>query len=106
MTTRDQAIAILSTDNNANARAAFARKATALSDYVTNNVNPLEEQILLIREKLIPLYDAVEELRQQAIAYCTHPKDQIHVDETDTDFVVRCKFCCSTITVSKTNANG
>lgn len=92
----------VSKNNIANDRIAFQRRLTNLETYIRSEVNPIEEQILLLREKLIPLYDKVNELRGEAKEFCTHPVDFLEVKQNPDDAdmaTVRCKFCDETFHV-------
>ena len=80
--------AICKTDPNA--RVAFQRRMTNLETYIINEINPLENEIIEIKCKLIPLYDAAAMLRDEARAHCTHSADLIV--KTD-DGPYKCKFC-------------
>lgn len=80
--------AISKTDPNS--RVAFQRRLTNLEAYITNDINPIEQQILELRAKLIPLYDAVHMLRDEARAHCTHTPEQLVKQE---DGSIKCKFC-------------
>jgi len=71
-----------------NSRVAFQRRLTNLETYITNEVNPIEEQIINLKAKLLPLYDSVTILRDDARAFCTHT-DLIKQD----DGAIKCKFC-------------
>lgn len=80
--------AISKTDPNS--RVAFQRRVQNLETYITNEVNPIEEQILNLRAKLIPHYDAVKMLRDEARAHCTHGPENLIKQE---DGSIKCKFC-------------
>lgn len=80
--------AISKTDPNS--RVAFQRRLTNLETYITNDINPREEHILELRSQLIPLYDAVQMLRDEARAHCTHAPENLVKQE---DGSIKCKFC-------------
>ena len=86
-----------------NDRIAFQRRLTNLETYIQNQVNPVEEEVLLIREKLIPLYDTVRAMRDDAKQHCTHPEEYLNdISEPDADTTtVVCTFCESTFHIPK-----
>ena len=70
-------------------KTAWARKQANLAKYVSNTVNPLEEEIRDKQAELIPLYDKVNEMRQDMISSCIHPFDMlVNVGEH-----CLCRFC-------------
>lgn len=73
-----------------NSKVAFQRRMANLEAYVITEINPLEMSIIDLREKLIPLYDKMNELREDARAHCTHPIDLIMHVEGD---LYKCRFC-------------
>ena len=76
------------TKTDPNSRVAFQRRLTNLETYITNEVNPIEEQIIHLKAKLIPHYDAVKMLRDDAREHC------IHTDlAKQEDGSIKCKFC-------------
>jgi len=85
-----QAIIDTISKSDANSRVAFQRRMTNLENYITNEINPIEEQILNLRAKLIPLYDGVKMLRDEALAHCTHAPENLVKQE---DGSIKCKFC-------------
>jgi hypothetical protein len=76
------------TKTDPNSRVAFQRRLTNLETYITNEVNPLEEQVINLKAKLIPHYDAVKMLRDEAREHCIH-NDLIQQE----DGSIKCKFC-------------
>jgi len=52
-------------------------------------IRPIEEQIIDLHEKRIPLFDQIQELRAQMLLECIHPYEYVLVLE---DHCV-CKFC-------------
>jgi hypothetical protein len=93
--TKDQIIEKISKNHIGNERVAFARRQAALERFVTDYINPVEEEILLAREKLIPLYDKLEVLKKEAYDHCTHPPEMLSIGEPADDGSVEvvCKFC-------------
>lgn len=75
---------------DANARIAFQRRLTNLEKYITHEINPVEQEIIDLRVKLFPLYDAAKMLRDEAREHCTHSADLI-VQQDDGSY--KCKFC-------------
>lgn len=86
----DPAIAAKITLSSSNDKIAFNRRLYNLEMYVANNVNPIEEQILLLREQLLPHYDAIGNLRREAESLCIHAPENLSMDE---DGTVVCSFC-------------
>ncbi len=86
-----------------NDRIAFQRRLTNLETFVKNEINPVEEQILLLREQLLPLYDRMTELKNEAKDFCTHPIDMLQYKHSeDADIVtLECKFCNTTFHVKQ-----
>lgn len=80
--------AISKTDPNA--RVAFQRRLNNLETYITNEINPVENQIIELKSTLIPLYDATLMLRDEAREYCIHSAENI-VQLDDGSY--KCKFC-------------
>ncbi len=92
----------ISKHKNTNDRIAFQRRLTNLEEYVKTHINPIEENILLQRERLIPLYDTVHTMRMEAREYCTHPPEHLVVTSDDEQSIsVRCKFCDETFHIEK-----
>lgn len=52
-------------------------------------LRPIEDQIIELHEKKIPLFDAIQELRKEMVKDCVHPYEYVLVM---TDHAV-CKFC-------------
>lgn len=104
MTPSDQVVAMISKNHITNDKIAFQRRLTNLENFVRDQINPFEEEILLIREKLIPLYDKSTELRKEAMEYCTHPPEFLDQQDNPDDpemLIVRCKFCSEIFHVKK-----
>ena len=80
--------AISNTDQNA--RVAFHRRVTNLETFITNEINPIENQIIDLKHKLIPMYDTAKILRDEAREHCIHGADLIVRQE---DGSYKCKFC-------------
>ncbi len=78
------------TKTDANSRVAFQRRLTNLETYITNDVNPIEQQILELKAKLLPLYDGVKMLREEAQSHCIHAPENLIKQE---DGSIKCKFC-------------
>ena len=69
--------------------ASWGRKRKAIEKLVSNQISPLEDKLLEIRNELAPLYDKLDILREDMVAHCVHPIDMLILNE---DHVV-CKFC-------------
>lgn len=52
-------------------------------------IRPLEDKIIELNEKKVPIFDAIQELRKQMLVDCIHPYEYVLV-ETDH---AKCKFC-------------
>lgn len=61
------------------------------------DLKPIEDQILDLVAKKMPLMDRIAELRTEMVESCVHPIDQIVVDH---DHVV-CKFCDKRMSITK-----
>lgn len=72
-----------------NERLAWKRKYDKLKAYV-GELEPIENEILeLIKEKKMPLVEAISDLRAVMVKECVHPKDfLVHKGNH-----VECKFC-------------
>lgn len=73
-----------------NSRVAFQRRLTNLETFIANEVNPVENEIIELKSKLIPLYDAAKMLRDEAREFCTHAPEMLVELEDNT---YKCKFC-------------
>ncbi len=91
----------VSTDGQVNQRVAFKRRLDNVEAFVGTHINPIEEQILLLREQLIPLYDQLGTLRNEAKQHCTHSQEFLTVEDMGEDYHVRCKFCDTKFIVLK-----
>lgn len=89
MTEISQSIIDKITKTDQNSRVAFQRRLTNLETYITTEVNPIEDQIISLKVKLIPLYDATKMLRDEARQFCTH---EGHLTKLD-DGSIKCTFC-------------
>jgi hypothetical protein len=83
---------------SSNDRSAFVRRQTNLEAFVTEKINPIELQIATLREELIPLYDEMASLREEARAHCTHPPELVSfvgasVSDAGCFVEVQCGFC-------------
>ncbi len=52
-------------------------------------IRPIEEQIIALTEKKIPLFDQIQDLRKQMLQDCIHPYEYVLVEENH----CVCKFC-------------
>lgn len=60
-------------------------------------IQPLEQAILGIRKRQIPIYDDIAILREEMVRTCVHPYDLLIHKE---DHIV-CKFCNSKLSIPK-----
>lgn len=96
---------------SSNDRSAFARRQHNLEQHVTEKINPIEMQIAALREQLIPLYDEMGTLREEAHAHCTHPPEMISfvgasVDAAGCFVEIRCGFCNQVFHVNVDEVDG
>jgi GTP1/Obg family GTP-binding protein len=52
-------------------------------------LSPIEQEILDLMAKKVPLIDKIAELRQEMVETCVHPIDQLVLHENH----IVCKFC-------------
>jgi hypothetical protein len=52
-------------------------------------LTPIEEEIIALQAKKIPIYDEIQELRELMVTECVHPYEYLAVED---DYVM-CKFC-------------
>lgn len=52
-------------------------------------IHPIEEQIIALNEKKIPIFDQIQDLRKQMVQDCVHPYEYVLVEVDH----ARCKFC-------------
>ena len=62
-------------------------------------LTPIEEEILDLQAKKMPIFDAIQELREVMVSECVHPYEYLTIHD---DHAV-CKFCGKKI--SKPNAS-
>lgn len=94
MTLTPEIIERVTRNTNVNERVSFNRRITNLEAFINSHVAPIEQQIMTLREQLIPLYDKVAELREEAVDFCTHPAEYLEEMPTDSGSpVIHCKFC-------------
>lgn len=60
-------------------------------------LRPIEDQIIDLQAKKIPLFDEIQVLRKQMVNECIHPFEYLLVKET----CVECKFCEKRMSVPK-----
>ena len=61
-------------------------------------LTPIEEQIMDLQTKKMPIFDEVQQLRELMVAECIHPFQYL---VKTTDDVVTCKFCNRKVKISK-----
>ncbi len=52
-------------------------------------LRPIEEEIITLTEKKIPLFDQIQDLRKQMVQDCVHPYEYVLVEKDH----CLCKFC-------------
>jgi hypothetical protein len=52
-------------------------------------LRPIEDQIIALNEKKIPIFDEIQSLRKQMVADCVHPYEYLLVEKDHS----KCKFC-------------
>ena|SRR5271157_1315456 len=52
-------------------------------------IRPIEEQIIALTEKKIPIFDQIQELRKQMLQDCVHPYEYVLIEKDH----AKCKFC-------------
>lgn len=64
-------------------------------------LRPIEDQIIELQAKKIPLFDEIQVLRTQMFKDCIHPFEYLIVNS---DYVV-CKFCNKHLSIPKISEN-
>ena len=62
-----------------------------------DTLSPLEEQMIELTAKCMPIHDEINELRKLMVEECIHPADML-VHKGDH---LECKFCLKTIVITK-----
>lgn len=65
-------------------------------------LRPIEDQIIDLQAKKIPLFDEIQALRVQMVNECVHPFEYLLVKET----CVECKFCSKQLSIPKIDLYG
>ena len=52
-------------------------------------LRPIEEQIIALHEKKVPLFDEIQILRKEMVRDCVHPYEYVLVEKDH----AKCKFC-------------
>jgi mannose-6-phosphate isomerase class I len=52
-------------------------------------IRPIEEQIIELNEKKIPIFDEIQEIRKQMLQDCIHPYEYVLLETNH----AKCKFC-------------
>jgi hypothetical protein len=60
-------------------------------------LRPIEDQIIELQAKKIPLFDEIQTLRIQMVKECIHPFEYLIVKDTH----VSCKFCEKNLSIPK-----
>lgn len=59
-------------------------------------LRPIEDKIIELHEKKIPIFDEIQELRKQMVQDCVHPYDHLLLE----DGHAKCKFCNRKISIT------
>lgn len=65
---------------------------------LTSSLSPIEEQIIELQAKKIPIFDEVQKLRKHMIETCIHADE--YISKTD-DGLYICNFCNSMIKIKE-----
>lgn len=60
-------------------------------------LQPLEEQILALEAKKLPIFDEIQELRAQMVQECIHPYEYLLIENN----AAKCKFCERRLVIRK-----
>jgi hypothetical protein len=52
-------------------------------------LSPIEEEIIALQAKKIPIFDEIQQLRETMVAECVHPYEYLVVNDDH----ILCKFC-------------
>lgn len=73
-------------------------------------LSPIEQQIIDLQAKKIPLFDEIQALRLQMVNECIHPYEYLVIDQEGLSLTegkphepnkVRCKFCDRKLSIAK-----
>lgn len=82
-------------------KTSWNRKMENMVKLITK-LRPLEEKVLELEEKKLPIIDDIQELRLTMVKECVHPFDHLVYFENH----VRCKFCNRRISVPRDFVDG
>ncbi len=60
-------------------------------------LQPIEEQIVELEAKKLPIFDEIQELRTQMVQDCVHPYEYLLIENN----VAKCKFCERRLVIRK-----
>ena len=81
---------------NRSEKTSWTRKRKNLETYVKENIAPIEQELITLKAALQPLYDYIDQLRQDMIKSCIHPVEDLRVKD---DGTVHCNFCSKTFKI-------
>lgn len=80
----------ISNTANRSEKVSWNRKLDALVKLVAR-IRPIEEEILELHVKKMPIFDEIQELRETMVNECVHPFEYLELDASQ-EFAI-CKFC-------------
>jgi hypothetical protein len=89
---------VIANASNRGEKVSWNRKMDNMVKLMTQ-LTPIEEQIIELQAKKIPIFDEIQQLRETMVTECVHPYEYLVVNDDH----VLCKFCGTKI--SKPNAN-
>lgn len=79
---------IISNFANRSEKTSWNRKRDNIEKFI-GEIQPLEEEILSLMAKKIPIADKIQVLRNEMVENCIHPLDHLVLKDTH----IECKFC-------------
>lgn len=80
-----------------NEKLAWTRRQKKMEAVITEELNPLEEQIMALQAKRMEILEAIQILSKQMRKECVHPRDMLVHKIT----YVECKFCNTKLSLPK-----
>ena len=71
-----------------NSKMAWERKMSRMQRLL-QKIQPIEEEIIKLQAKKVPIYDEIQSIREDMVRECIHPFDYL----IEKDGYVYCKFC-------------
>jgi len=71
-----------------NSKMAWERKMSRMQRLL-QKIQPIEEEIIELQAKKVPIYDEIQSIREDMVRECIHPFDYL----IEKDGYVYCKFC-------------